>query len=54
VVEDYVCGGGPKLTRTEVNIAAVADLINALNAEFNPICYLLALLGAHIFYTLAG
>ena len=27
---------------------------NPLNAELNPICYLLALLGAHHFLTLAG
>ena len=27
---------------------------NPLNAELNPICYFLALLGAHIFSTLAG
>jgi len=28
--------------------------INPLNPELNPICYLLALLGAYIFSTLAG
>jgi len=28
--------------------------INPLNPELNPICYLLALLGAHHFSTLAG
>jgi len=27
---------------------------NPLNPELNPICYLLALLGAHHFLTLAG
>jgi len=27
---------------------------NPLNPELNPICYLLALLGAHHFSTLAG
>jgi transposase len=29
-------------------------LINPLNPELNPICYLLALLGTHHFSTLAG
>ena len=28
--------------------------LNPLNAELNPICYLLVLLGAHPFFTLAG
>jgi len=28
--------------------------INPLNPELNPICYMLALLGAHHFSTLAG
>ena len=31
-----------------------AELINPLNPELNPICYLLALLGGHHFSTLAG
>jgi len=30
-----------------LNVAACGGLINPLNAELNPICYLLALLGAH-------
>ena len=30
------------------------NIINPLNPELNPICYLLALLGAHHFFTLAG
>ena len=30
-------------------LSAVGGVINPLNAEFNPICYLLALLGAHHF-----
>ena len=29
-------------------------VINPLNPELNPICYLLALLGTHHFSTLAG
>jgi len=27
-----------------------AEVLNPLNAELNPICYLLALLGAHHFF----
>jgi len=34
--------------------AAVTTSINPLNPELNRICYLLALLGAHHFSTLAG
>jgi len=33
---------------------AVVATINPLNAELNPICHLLALLGAHHILTLAG
>jgi len=29
--------------------ACISHLVNPLNAELNPICYLLALLGAHHF-----
>ena len=46
-------GGGIVIRREdEVNCfahKAACDLINPLNAELNPICYLLALLGAHSF-----
>ena len=31
------------------NVVASAHIINPLNPELNPICYLLALLGAHHF-----
>jgi len=30
--------------------ATIIDSVNPLNAELNPICYLLALLGAHHFF----
>jgi len=30
------------------------DLVNPLNAELNPICYLLALLGAHHIFHVGG
>jgi len=30
------------------------SLCNPLNTELNPICYLLALLGGHLFFTLAS
>jgi len=34
---------------TASNIASNYEYINPLNPELNPICYLLALLGAHHF-----
>ena len=33
----------------EMTLSASVSLLNPLNAELNPICYLLALLGAHHF-----
>jgi len=39
---------GPK-TFLELFSAALSDDVNPLNPELNPICYLLALLGAHHF-----
>jgi len=32
----------------------ICDLINLLNAELNPICHLLALLGAHLIFHVSG
>ena len=38
----------------EIHAHSYLKEINPLKPELNPICYLLALLGAHIFSTLAG
>jgi len=40
---------GTSLTVINPNISKIEHLINPLNPELNPICYLLALLGAHHF-----
>jgi len=32
----------------------LVDPVNPLNAEFNPICHLLALLGAHHIFHVSG
>jgi len=37
------------ITEVTVAIHNFANALNPLNAELNPICYLLALLGAHYF-----
>ena len=44
------------MSKTELNslgviyhLTLLGQLVNPLNAELNPICYLLALLGAHHF-----
>jgi len=36
-----------KVTASQPKHLAQPDVLNPLNAELNPICYLLALLGAH-------
>jgi len=45
------CISSRLVTLLKVNYAPiqVSDIINPLNPELNPICYLLALLGAHQF-----
>ena len=42
-------GASPRVLRKELGSCLVVININPLNAELNPICYLLALLGAHHF-----
>jgi len=37
-----------------ISVQYKRNRVKPLNAELNPICYLLALLGDHIFSTLAG
>ena len=47
------CGGGKRSRLTVVGGMASGSPwtgVNPLNAELNPICYLLALLGAHHFH----
>jgi len=41
--------GATTPSQSQVEVQSVALTFNPLNAELNPICYLLALLGAHHF-----
>jgi len=50
-VEDEAMQG---IVNEETERRLVVAYINPLNPELNPICYLLALLGAHHFLPLAG
>ena len=46
-----ICGRRGGILNLQGSVMKVVDLINPLNAELNPICHLLALLGAqHIFH----
>jgi len=51
MVDGYSLFGEPRLSEFRRNLLhALSDFIfNPLNPELNPICYLLALLGAHHF-----
>ena len=46
---DEVTSSKNKVLAVGVLVTILADLVNPLNPELNPICYLLALLGAHHF-----
>ena len=46
---DYVC-----TSVLHLEADALAHVLNPLNAELNPICHLLALLGAHHIFHVSG
>ena len=44
----------PKPTALPIQILETSEVLNPLNAELNPICHLLALLGAHHILHVSG